>query len=56
MPAKLKPIASAKNDSTVSGDKLGTATNMRALPRQQAIAEDAARRYEMIKERLMTVI
>jgi hypothetical protein len=29
---------------------------MRALPQGEAIAEDLARRYEMIKERLTAVI
>jgi hypothetical protein len=29
---------------------------MRALPQEEAIAEDVARRYEMIKERLTAVI
>ena len=52
MPATAKPMASAKKDSIVSGEIAGS-MDIRAPPFAQAIAEDAARRYELIKERLM---
>ncbi|MFZ0779487.1 MAG: hypothetical protein WAM74_23635 [Xanthobacteraceae bacterium] len=47
-------MASEKKDSIVSGDIDGSMDIPGALVRE-AIAEDAAARYEMIKERLMHV-
>jgi hypothetical protein len=47
-------MASEKKDSIVSGDIDGSMDIPGTLVRE-AIAEDAAARYEMIKERLMGV-
>jgi hypothetical protein len=46
-------MASEKIKSIVSGEiAAGAAASIRRLPVGKAIAEDVARRYEMLKERL----